>query len=123
MRPPPQQPLHPKPHGRTDSFPSAYSFRPLLTVPKAIRRRHGCPSIKMPDDEEMPPERAVEPSTLGARRCSREQFPEPGPRPKEARFDRFLADAQTYRYFGLADFVAPREGHQFAKIMRKLSDT
>src|SRR3546814_14901545 len=76
----------------------------------------------MPDDEEMPPERAVEPSTLGARRCSREQFPEPGPRSIEARFDRFLADAQNDRCFGLADLVDTAEDHPFAPILRPRID-
>ncbi|MDR6833651.1 hypothetical protein J2Y53_001972 [Sphingopyxis sp. BE122] len=76
----------------------------------------------MPDDEEMPPERAVEPSTLGARRCSREQFPEPGPRSIEARFDCFLADPQNDRCFGLADLVDTAEEQHFAQILRQLID-
>src|SRR3546814_6436617 len=76
----------------------------------------------MPDDEEMPPERAVEPSTLGARRCSREQFPEPGPRSIEARFDCFLADAQNDRCFGLADLVDTAEEQHFAQLLRQLID-
>src|SRR3546814_7446203 len=40
----------------------------------------------------------------------------------EARFDRFLADAQNDRCFGLADPVDTAEEQHFAQILRQLID-
>src|SRR3546814_15080965 len=76
-----------------------------ICIPKAIRRRHGYPSIHMPDDEETQHEWASGTSTPYPRRGSREQLPELGSRAIKAGFKRPPADPQNHRSVGLAHFV------------------
>src|SRR3546814_12513106 len=86
----------------------------------AIRRRHGYPSINMPDDEETQHEWASGTSTPYPRRGSREQLPELGSRAIKAGFNRLLADPQNHRSVGLAPFVDAAKEQSPAQTLRQL---
>src|SRR3546814_16056933 len=88
----------------------------------AIRRRHGYPSINMPDDEETQHEWASGTSTPYPRRGSREQLPELGSRAIKAGFNRLLADPHNPRSVGLAHFVDAAKAQYLAQTLRQLVD-
>src|SRR3546814_1891351 len=88
----------------------------------SIRRRHGYPSINMPDDEETQHEWASGTSTPYPRRGSREQLPELGSRAIKAGFNRLLADPQNHRSVGLAHFVDVAKEQYLAQTLRQLVD-
>src|SRR3546814_3098776 len=86
----------------------------------AIRRRHGYPSINMPDDEETQHEWASGTSTPYPRRGSREQLPELGSRAIKAGFNRLLADPQNHRSVGLAHFVDAARSEEHTSELQSL---